>query len=332
MMPEKIKATTRQLLALAACVALAACLGACASSASLQEEAPSLSEAMPNEGIAITTARSFDVSSIPSYSGSAAVEVNEGKPFFLDSDLTDASFEYYSPLDALGRCGVAMACIGTDLMPAEERGSIGGIKPSGWHTIRYDGIVDGSYLYNRCHLIGYQLTGENANERNLITGTRYMNTEGMEPYESRVAAYVRSTGNHVLYRSTPVFDGDNLVATGVLLEAESVEDAGAGVRMCVWCYNVQPGIDIDYKTGESRLGSASVTQESGGLALNAGDSPSSSDATAEKPYVLNTSTMKFHDPTCSSVHVMAQKNKRECVGTREEIVAQGYTPCKRCNP
>ena len=188
---------------------------------------------------------------VPAWSGSPSVEVSGNVPQFTEEDKARASFEEYSALDSLGRCGVAFALVGTETMPTEERGSIGMVKPSGWQTVRYDGLVDGNYLYNRCHLIGYQLAGENANERNLITGTRYLNVEGMLPYENRVADYVERTGNHVLYRVTPVFEGSNLVASGVQMEAWSVEDAGAGVNFDVWCYNVQPGVTIDYATGDS---------------------------------------------------------------------------------
>lgn len=190
---------------------------------------------------------------IPPYSGEPYVEIQNGVPFFEESDWTTDSFETYSELDALGRCAVAYANICPELMPTEPRGSIGSVKPSGWHTIRYNGLVEGNYLYNRCHLIGYQLAGENANPKNLITGTRYLNTIGMLPFENMVDDYVEETGNHVLYRVTPMFEGENLVASGVLMEAYSVEDSGAGLQFCVYCYNVQPGIEIDYVTGESWL-------------------------------------------------------------------------------
>ena len=187
------------------------------------------------------------------YNGSPFVEVNGNVPYFESSDVKTESFEIYSELDSLGRCGGAYANIGKDLMPTEERGEIGMIKPSGWHTVKYPEVIEDLFLYNRCHLIGYQLSGENANERNLITGTRYLNVEGMLPFENEVANYVRETGNHVLYRVTPVFEGNNLVAEGVLMEAYSVEDHGQGVQFCVFVYNVQPGIEIDYATGESRI-------------------------------------------------------------------------------
>ena len=189
---------------------------------------------------------------IPAYDGKAYVAVNNNEPFFTDSDMTTTAFENYSDLDSLGRCGVAYANICKDIMPTEERGKIGMIKPSGWHTVKYDVIKD-RYLYNRCHLIGYQLAGENANPKNLITGTRYLNVEGMLPFENLVADYVNNTGNHVLYRVTPMFSGSNLVANGVLIEAKSVEDNGGGILFNVYCYNVQPGVGINYENGDSWL-------------------------------------------------------------------------------
>lgn len=279
----------------------------------------------------------FDLSTVPPYSGSPFVEVDGGIPSFAPSDATGPA-ESYSPRDALGRCGTARAIVGTDTMPTEERGSIGMVKPTGWHTVRYDDLVDGRYLYNRCHLIGYQLTGENANEDNLITGTRYLNVEGMLPFENEVADYVRSTGNHVLYRVTPVFAGDELLARGVHMEARSVEDDGAGVRFNVFCYNVQPGVILDYATGESRREdgkpASGTTQDatggagepSGGVTLTA-PSPGQ-----ERTYVLNTNTMKFHDPECSSVGRMSERNKRTVTASRDEIIAQGYSPCGNCEP
>ena len=196
---------------------------------------------------------SFDLSSIPDYTNSPYVILNDNKPEFTEEELNSEEFESYSNLDSLGRCGVAMANIGLNLMPSpdQERESISSIEPSGWINKQYD-IVDGGYLYNRCHLIGYQLTAENANEKNLITGTRYMNTEGMLPFENEIAEYIKETRNHVLYRVTPIFESNNLVANGVQLEAQSIEDNGKGVCFNVYCYNVQPGIIIDYATGESK--------------------------------------------------------------------------------
>lgn len=266
----------------------------------------------------------ISLNDVPAYSGDPYVVINANIPYFSDEDLTTNSFELYSELDELGRCGPACACVGLDLMPTEERGNIGSIKPSGWHTIKYNGIIDGNYLYNRCHLIGYQLSGENTNERNLITGTRYLNVNGMLPFENMVADYVKETGNHVLYRSTPIFDGDNLLASGVLLEAESIEDDGNGVLFCIYAYNVQPSIIINYATGESSLN------------VNA-DLESSIEESQEvmpecSTYIINTNTGKFHYPTCKSVKDIKEKNKFEYSGTREEAISMGYIPCKQCNP
>lgn len=254
----------------------------------------------------------IDLSSLPEYSGQAYVELNNNVPFFTEEDLTSASFEEYSPLDELGRCGAAYACISTDLMPTEPRGSIGQVKPSGWKTAKYD-FVDGKYLYNRCHLIGFQLTGENANEQNLITGTRYLNVTGMLPFENLTADYIKETGNHVLYRVTPVFTGVELVARGVVMEAMSVEDKGDGVLFNVYCYNVQPGVTIDYATGDSAL-------------------DGTTDEGEQVSYILNTNTKKFHLPSCPSVNEMKPEYRQEYDGSRTILEAQGYSPCGRCKP
>ena len=265
---------------------------------------------------------SYTLEDLPEYSGEPYVVLNENVPDFPQEDETTNSFERYSPLDDLGRCGTAYANIGTDLMPTEERGSIGQVKPSGWQTVKYD-CVDGKYLYNRCHLIGYQLSGENANKENLITGTRYLNVEGMLPFEDQVADYVQETNNHVLYRVTPIFEGDNLLASGVVMEAKSVEDDGTGVCFCVYVYNVQPGVVIDYATGASWLEEdvpTSTTQ------------PEETTAAEESHYVLNTSSMKFHLPTCSGVESMSPSNRQDYTGTRQALLEQGYTPCGTCKP
>lgn len=211
----------------------------------------------------VAVVEEFDIKSIPAYSGDAYVAVNENVPYFTDEEMSEMSYEYYSALDSKERCGVCVASVGIDIMPTEERGEIGNVKPSGWNQTKYAGLVEGNYLYNRCHLIGYQLTGENANTKNLITGTRYLNTEGMLPFENMVADYVKETNNHVMYRITPVFEGNNLLASGVLMEAKSVEDNGEGILFCVYCYNVQPGVTIDYSNGASALieTASSVTQK-----------------------------------------------------------------------
>lgn len=222
----------------------------------------------------------FSPADIGAYFGEPCAAVNGNVPYFSEEELTTQSFESYSELDSLGRCGVAYACVGLDLMPTEERGSIGNVRPTGWHTVKYNDIIDGNYLYNRCHLIGYLLSGENANERNLITGTRYLNVQGMLPYENMIADYVTESGNHVLYRVTPVFEGDNLLASGVLMEARSVEDGGEAVSFCVYAYNVQPGIAIDYATGESAL--APDAQVSASVP-SAAQAPPESIAPSQKP-------------------------------------------------
>ncbi len=202
--------------------------------------------------LGITETKTYDIGNIPEYNGKPYITINDNKPSFKEEDKTTKSFEKYSNLDSLNRCGVAYANVSKETMPTEKRGRIGMIKPSGWHTIKYDN-VDGKYLYNRCHLIGYQLTGENANEKNLITCTRYMNTVGMLEFENKVADYVKETNNHVLYRVTPIFKENNLLASGAQMEAYSVEDNGKGISFNVYVYNVQEGITIDYKTGASKL-------------------------------------------------------------------------------
>lgn len=284
--------------------------------------------ALPQNGGSSAT-----LDNIPAYSGQAYVELNGNQPTFTEDELVTESFETYSPLDSLGRCGVAYANVGLDTMPTEERGSIGQVKPSGWQTVKYD-CVDGKYLYNRCHLIGYQLTAENANKENLITGTRYLNVEGMLPFENLVADYVKETENHVLYRVTPIFEGDNLVASGVQMEAMSVEDKGEGVCFNVYCYNVQPGVAIDYATGDSWLeGDAPASSGSDSSAVpEETSSGSTSTAEQEQEYVLNTSSKKFHRPDCSGVTSMSAANRQDYTGTRQSLIDQGYSPCGTCKP
>lgn len=271
---------------------------------------------LDTEAIQENTQKSYESTDIPAYAGNSFVILDGNKPSFSkkDRERTDA-FETYSNLDKLGRCGVAYANICKELMPTEERGAIGMVKPTGWHTVKYDN-VEGKYLYNRCHLIGYQLAGENANEKNLITGTRYLNVTGMLKFEDRVADYVKATDHHVLYRVTPVFEGDNLVATGLEMEAYSVEDCGKGVSFHVFVYNIQPGITIDYATGESWID----------------DSKTEENTEAEDGYVLNTNTHKFHKENCESVRDIAGSNKEVYTGNREDLINMGYEPCKRCKP
>lgn len=253
----------------------------------------------------------FSLESVPTYFGSPFVALNDNQPVFEDVTTTEG-FERYSPLDALGRCGAAFANVCPELMPTQERGAIGSVKPTGWQSVKYD-TIDGKYLYNRCHLIGYQLTGENANKCNLITGTRSLNVDGMLPFENLVADYVTETKHHVLYRVTPVFVGDELVARGVQMEGWSVEDKGAGVCFNVWCYNVQSGITIDYATGESAL-TAQLEEEK------------------RSAYILNTAQKRFHRTTCPSVRNIQKDHKKRTTRTRRELIKDGWEPCGRCRP
>lgn len=296
------------------------------------------------------TASAFNAADVPAYSGEPYTAVNNNEPYFTSDNLTTEAFENYSELDALGRCGVAYANVCLETMPTEKRGSISEVKPTGWHSVKYDN-VDGKSLYNRCHLIGYQLTAENANQQNLITGTRYLNVDGMLPFENMAADYVKETDNHVLYRVTPIFTGDNLVADGVLMEGYSVEDEGDGICFCVYAYNVQPGITIDYATGDSWLSSEKGNSDSssGGnsaVSQSAADKSGTQQAAVQTEsvketsapvstgteYILNTNTKKFHYPSCSSVKQMKASNKKEYTGSRDDLIAQGYDPCKKCNP
>lgn len=295
---------------------------------------------------------------IPAYDGKAYVAVNNNEPFFTDSDMITTAFENYSDLDSLGRCGVAYANICKDIMPTEERGKIGMIKPSGWHTVKYD-VINDRYLYNRCHLIGYQLAGENANPKNLITGTRYLNVEGMLPFENLVADYVNNTGNHVLYRVTPMFSGSNLVANGVLIEAKSVEDNGGGILFNVYCYNVQPGVGINYENGDSWLdgttpqkqsaqtdtpknegsqsSAGSGAGESGSSGSTTGSASSGSDSSAAENSAADSSNSE------TMVHITATGKKYHRAGCRtlkksdtevtlDEAKSMGLSPCGICNP
>lgn len=270
----------------------------------------------------------FTLSDVPAFSGSPYYVVNNNEPFFYDGDkkLTEA-FEEYAPLDNLGRCGVTVANVCKELMPTESRGDISSVYPSGWklngksNNNQYDTkLVDGGRIYNRCHLIGFQLAGENANKLNLITGTRYMNVTGMLPFENMVADYVKETGNHVLLRVTPMYEGNDLVARGVLMEAWSVEDEGDGVCYNVFCYNVQPGIEINYATGENWL-------------AETGNNNNDNDDNATKTtYILNTNSKKFHKESCKNAESISEKNKEVYKGTREDLIKDGYSPCGVCKP
>ncbi len=300
-------------------------------------------------------ASSISLDQIPPYSGQPYTVINGNNPFFDPNELTADSFQHYFDLDSLGRATLAYGSIGQDIMPTGKRGDISSVHPSGWHQHEYSFIKDGQMVYNRSHLIAYSLAGQNANPKNLITGTRYFNATGMEPFESQVRDYVKETGNHVMYRVTPMYSGNDLVARGVLMEAESVEDKGEGIKFCVFVYNVQPGVSIDYATGYTQ---ADGTQGDGGSNTAASTAPAAPAAPApaqpDEPssftpapdaapvpsqnagqvesYVLNTHTKKFHRPDCASVEEMSPANRQDVQNTRQDLISQGYSPCKRCNP
>lgn len=284
-----------------------------------------------------TTADSSNITidNIPAYSGDDYIILNNNIPNFSESDLTTTSFEEYAPLDDLGRCGVAYSNIGTDIMPTEKRESISSVKPSGWHSVKYD-IVEGKYLYNRSHLIGYQLTAENANDRNLITGTRYFNATLMLPYENMVADYIKETNNHVLYRVTPVFEGNNLVATGVQMEAKSVEDNGEGIEFNVFVYNVQPGITIDYATGDSALSGEEITNtssssNSNSTSNNSSNTTSSNNTTSTEEIIIrgNSKSKIYHCPGQRDYENMADSDYLVNFNSEEEAISAGYRKASR---
>lgn len=257
------------------------------------------------------------------YTGEPYVEVNNNITFFTEEEKSSTEiFEIYSELDSLGRCGVAYASICKELMPTEERGAIGNVKPTGWHTVKYNDIIDGNYLYNRCHLIGFQLAGENANKLNLITGTRYLNVIGMLPFENMVDDFVDLYDARVLYRVTPVYTGDNLVADGVLMEAYGVS-GNETLEFNIFCFNVQPGIEIDYATGNS--------WESGNVPIEKEDTDIELTGT-EATFIINTKTNKFHKENCGSVKTISEENKEVYIGIADELIIEGYEPCGKCHP
>lgn len=278
-----------------------------------------------------------ELSKIPEYSGRPYVVINENIPSFNKYELTTKGYETYASLDSLGRCGGAIASCGREIMPGpdEDRGSISSVKPSGWIQAQYD-CVSGKYLYNRCHLIGWQLSAENANKRNLITGTRYMNTEGMLPFENMVADYIRETNNHVAYRITPIYDGSDLVATGVQMEAYSIEDDGEGICFNVFCYNVQPGVKIDYTTGRSWATESNKETTKKVVATPIETTKKQVEET-KKPvsydtYAYSAKSDKFHYPSCRYAKTIKSENYCEYTGSRQDMINKGYIPCKNCNP
>lgn len=289
----------------------------------------------PNENNNYSNIDVSNISDIPEYSGEDYIILNNNVPNFSDSDLTTTSFEEYSPLDSLGRCGVAYANVGTDIMPTEKRESISSVKPSGWQSVKYD-IVEGKYLYNRSHLIGYQLTAENANARNLITGTRYFNATLMLPYENMVADYIKETNNHVLYRVTPLFEGNNLVATGVQMEAKSVEDNGEGIEFNVFVYNVQPGITIDYATGNNALSDEKIveTESSNNTtsSTNSTSNPNNTNNTTSNEYTVirgNSKSKIYHCPGQRDYENMSDSKYLVNFNSEQEAINAGYRKASR---
>lgn len=306
---EQMKRIIKTLLALPLCFSLLSCRS---ETAGVQENAEQ-EQVIENTVVPLFDTAVFHYEQLPVYQGQPYIEVNDNHPYKPLQDSIE--FIRVSQQDELGRCGEVEAVIGPDTLPDTKRGSIGGIRPTGWHTIRYDDLIDGNYLYNRCHLIAYEISGINADEEILVTGTRYMNVEGMLPFENKIAGYIKSTGNHVWYHAVPVFIDDELVCRGILLEAKSIE--ADDLEFCVFCYNVQPGIIIDYATGESERTEQIISRTI--------PSP-------QQEYILNTNTKKFHYPDCDSVRAMKEKNKQVTYSSREELIEDGYQPCAVCNP
>lgn len=266
-----------------------------------------------NSSVSLDDTEGFHYEDVPAYEGKPYVEMNGNHPYAIVDSITE--YIRLGELDELGRCTDAQAVAGIDTLPAVTRGSIGGIRPTGWQTVRYDDLIDGNYLYNRCHLIAYEISGINDDPQNLVTGTRYMNMEGMLAWENQVVSYIKRTGNHVYYHCTPVFIDDELICRGVLIEASSIEEKD--MEFCVFCYNVQPGVNINYATGESEREEQVITRTIPSLS---------------QEYVLNTNTKRFHYPDCDSVKAMKEKNKQIINAAREEIINMGYQPCAVCNP
>ncbi|MBO7254666.1 MAG: DNA/RNA non-specific endonuclease [Clostridia bacterium] len=273
----------------------------------------------PSSGVGNKDTEAANLDKIPEFSGTGYIVIDNNMPFFTAAQLTTSGYEKYGALDNLGRCTTAIASLGKETMPTEDRGSISSVKPTGWIQAKYS-CIKTSDLYNRSHLIAWSLSGENANKQNLVTGTAYLNQDNMTQFEDMVLDYIKETGNHVAYRVTPLFKGNDLVCRGVQMEAYSIEDDGEGICFNVYCYNVQPGVIIDYATGESHSESGEESSEE-----------SSVDTSIEADYVLNVSSKKIHAPDCSSVAKMSDKNRKNYTGSIDELLAQGYKPCGSCN-
>ena len=325
------------ILILSICV-IVAMTGCGSSSTDSSSDSGSTSKTTTSQSATSSSSNASSIGSVPKYSGDASITINGNVPKFTKKQLAATkSYEKYGKLDSLGRATTCIACIDKDIMPTTKRGSIGMIKPTGWHLVKYD-FVDGKYLYNRCHLIAYCLTGIDGSSpylaQNLVTGTRYMNIDGQLPYEEKTADYIKETGNHVLYRVTPIFKGDNLLCSGVHMEAQSIEDNGEGIKFNVYCYNVQPKVTIDYATGDNHLSSDSTaaSSSSSSSGTSASSSSTSTSSTGKNTYVINTNTKKFHKPSCESAKQTLAKNKKTVHETRAQLIKEGYSPCKICNP
>ncbi len=296
-------------------IMMSLCLGSCLKNTdTVNHEGESGVEIIDeNNSVSAIDTEGFHYEDVPAYDGKPYVIMNDNHPYSINDSVTE--YIRLGEPDELGRCTDAEAIIGIHTLPKEQRGSIGGIRPTGWQTVRYDDLIEGNYLYNRCHLIAYEISGINDDEKNLVTGTRYMNVEGMLPWENQIVSYIETTNNHVYYHCTPVFIDDELVCRGVLMEASSIEKKD--MEFCVFCYNVQPGININYLSGESEREEQVITRSMTSLS---------------QEYVLNTNTKRFHYPDCDSVKAMKEKNKRVITSSREEIIDMGYQPCAVCNP
>ncbi|MDO4175853.1 MAG: DNA/RNA non-specific endonuclease [Bacillota bacterium] len=313
-MTTKLRTTIAIISIILTCLALAAFIPVKSAIGDIAEKAEQEFQQTSNTDISavllnVTGAEQVDEFEVPEFDGNPYVRINNNEPDFAEELLTDESFEQYGKLDKYGRCTTAIANISVDTEPGatEERGDISEIHPSGWMS---------NQGWERCHLIGWQLTGENANPRNLVTGTHYMNVSGMQPFENRVHWYIEDTGNHVVYQVTPVFEGKNKICSGVHMQAESVEDHGRGISFNVFCFNVSPGKEINYETGLVTVANQRL----------------SSETEYERSYVVNTNSMKFHYPTCSSVKLMSEHNKQTVTKSREELISEGYLPCGNCEP
>ena len=327
------KTTNRTFTWLLAILLLVASLSGCAQKQKPVEPPPVETETQAPQPVPAPTtepateqASVFDYSQVPPYTEYAYAEINDNVPYFTPSEITTEAFEDYAPLDTLGRCQTAFACLGPETLPTQKRQSISHIKPTGWQTVKYPEYISDNYLYNRCHLIAHELAAEDDNKQNLVTGTRYMNVTGMLPFENNTAYYIKATGNHVMYRVTPVFIGNELVCRGVLMEGYSVEDEGESIEFCIFYYNVQPFITINYTDGTSQVAANAPSPTA------APGQEAQEQAVQKHKYILNTNSKKIHMPDCSLAEKISEKNKKTVTSSINDLYDQGYTPCGSCRP